>query len=208
IKNADGDVGGPRGWYSRGYLPHFDQPELIQSITFRLADSLPQKILARIRAELREIPAVRRKQEQRKKMEYWLDQGLGCCALGHPEVAEKVQESLLHFDGQRYRLLAWCVMPNHVHVLVECLAKLPIIIQGWKSFTAHRVLPKNGELQLGIPDPNQFWMREYWDRYTRDENHLAAVINYIHENPVKAGLCEKASDWPWSSASKKATSAD
>ncbi len=69
--------------------------------------------------------------------------------------------------------------------------------------------PRNGkaELGLGVPVPraagatkNQLWMREYWDRYIRDEKHFHATVNYIYNNPVKAGLCAEAHDWPWSSA--------
>lgn len=53
---------------------------------------------------------------------------------------------------------------------------------------------------LEIPDPHHVWMREYWDRFIRDDAHLRATIDYIHRNPVKAGLCREPSDWPWSSA--------
>jgi REP element-mobilizing transposase RayT len=86
---------------------------------------------------------------------------------------------------------------------------LPLIVQSWKSFTAKWALSHNAELGLGIPKPigstkNQFWMREYWDRYIRDEKHFHAVVNYIHNNPVKAGFCQEASAWPWSSAAGNA----
>ena len=66
---------------------------------------------------------------------------------------------------------------------------------------ARRLLAQNEVLGLGIPQAHQVWMREYWDRFIRDEKHLAAAIEYIHENPVKAGLCRHAVDWPWSSGS-------
>lgn len=91
-------------------------------------------------------------------------------------------------------------MPNHVHVLIEPLQSLAAIVQAWKSFTARWALSRNEELQLGIPSSRHLWMREYWDRYIRDENHLTGVIQYIHDNPVKAGLCGNAQEWPWSSA--------
>lgn len=197
---ADEDVGGPRGWYSRGYVPHCDGYGLLQSITFRLADSLPKQTLIQMQRELSRIPKERQNPEKRRRIEFWLDQGLGCCALRHPTVAEKVQESLLHFHGVRYQLVAWCIMPNHVHVLANCRDQLAKIVQGWKSFTSRWVLARNEELGLSIPDKKQFWMREYWDRYIRDEEHLLAVTAYIHNNPVKAGLCEQMSDWRWSSA--------
>ena len=198
---ADGDVGVPRPeWYSRGYLPHRDRKGLVQAVTFRLADSLPQEKLAQLEEELKCLPEDRRSAERRVRIEQWLDSGMGCCALGHPAVARTVQESLLHFDGERYRLLAWCVMPNHVHVLVEPLIALATIVQGWKSFTSRWALARNDKLRLGIPGAHQFWMREYFDRYMRDEEHLRRSVEYIHNNPVKAALCKRAQDWRWSSA--------
>ena len=195
----------PKGWYSRGYLPHLDVPGILQFITFRLIDSLPQSVLTQLEQELEQLPISVRELERRKKIERWLDAGLGCCALRHPQVAQVMQQTLQIFDGERYRLIAWCIMPNHVHVLIEPAISLPKILQSWKSFTGSWAISHNTELGLGIPIPvkatkNQFWMREYWDRYIRDEKHFHSTINYIHNNPVKAGLCKAACDWPWSSA--------
>jgi type I restriction enzyme R subunit/putative DNA methylase len=194
-----------KGWYSRGYLPHLDMPGILQSITFRLIDSMPQTVLKQLENELLDVPISIREVERRKRIDQWLDAGLGCCALRHSCVAKVMQQTLLIADGQRYRLLAWCIMPNHVHVLIEPLIGLPKIVQSWKSFTAKWAISHNAELGLGIPKPvgstkNQFWMRDYWDRYIRNEKHYYAVIEYIHNNPVKAGLCQEASDWQWSSA--------
>lgn len=189
----------PKAWYSRGYLPHRDERHLLQSITYRLADSLPQEKLSILEDELRTLPEEVREATKRGKIEQWLDAGMGCCALRHPEVARYVQASFLHFHGERYHLHAWCIMPNHVHVLIEPLTDLATIIQAWKSFTARWVLARNAELRLGIPGKN-LWMREYWDRYIRDENHYRKTADYIHQNPVKAGLCATPDAWPWSSA--------
>jgi putative transposase len=209
-KIADGDVGvprgdgprgdGPRGWYSRGYLPHCDGVRLIQSVTYRLADSLPQTKLEKLKEELEQLPEKARERERRKRIEAWLDAGMGGCALGHPAVAEYVQNSFLHFHGVRYHLHAWCIMPNHVHVLIEPLIELGTIVQGWKSYTARWILGMKAELGLKIPTDEQFWMREYWDRYIRDAGHYQRVVEYIQQNPVKAGLCQAAEAWAWSSA--------
>jgi REP element-mobilizing transposase RayT len=122
-------------------------------------------------------------------MEGWLDAGMGCCALAHPAVARYVQYALLHFHGVRYHVHAWCIMPNHVHVLIEPLMDLAKIVQGWKSYTARWVLARNGDFALKIPASDQLWMREYWDRYIRDAAHYENAVEYIHQNPVKAGLC-------------------
>jgi len=196
---AELGLGVPRKWHSRGYLPHCDDLSKLQSITFRLADSLPQTKLRELEDELARLPVEKQDVARRKQIEQWLDSGMGCCALKHPIVARVVQETLLKFDGERYRLLAWCIMPNHVHVLIEPRAELGKIVQSWKSYTGRWALERRAELGLGVPGEN-FWMREYWDRFIRDQKHLKSVVDYIHSNPVKAGLCETAADWPWSSA--------
>lgn len=176
-------------WHSRGYLPHCDTPGLLQTITFRLADSLPASVLDRL---LQESDSDVEKLEQ---IESLLDAGYGACWLKQPAVADIVEGALLHDDGQYYRLLAWCVMPNHVHVLIETCERYPLskVVQGWKSFTAkliNRHLGRTGTV----------WMRDYFDRYIRDDHHLAAVIAYIHGNPRKAGLVSNEQDWRHSSA--------
>jgi type I restriction enzyme R subunit/putative DNA methylase len=188
----------PSYWRSRGYLPHFETREKMQSITFRLADSLPQSKLDELRQELTVLPHEKQVFERRKRIETWLDAGMGCCALRHPAVAQVVQDTLLRFDGERYRLIAWCIMPNHVHVLIRPETELSRIVQSWKSYTGRWALERNAELGLGVPG-KAFWMREYWDRFIRDEKHFAAVVEYIHNNPVKAELCSTAEEWQWSS---------
>lgn len=180
-------------WHSRGYLPHCDVPGLLQAITFRLADSLPAEALERLSQEgCDDVTRL-------KRIESLLDAGHGACWLRQPHVAHIVEDALLHGDGRRYRLLAWCVMPNHVHVLIETQQDhpLPAVVHGWKSFTAKAINKHLGR-------SGAVWMRDYFDRYIRDDHHLAAVIAYIHGNPLKAGLVNDASDWPFSSASGNA----
>ena len=176
-------------WHSRGYLPHCDIPGLLQAITFRLADSLPAGVLDRLQQEAdSEV-------DKHKKIDAFLDAGYGTCWLKQHAIANIVEDALLHWDGQRYRLLAWCVMPNHVHVLIETSAGSPLsgVLHSWKSFTAKAI-----NQCLGRTGP--VWMRDYFDRYIRDDQHLAAVIAYIHGNPVKAGLVQNEWEWLHSSA--------
>lgn len=143
-----------------------------------------------------------------------------------------IRGSLLFFDSQRYHLLAWVVMPNHVHVLFQPMSDWSVakIVASWKKFTARKICDylRNATLQSGslksanqeisVPRANQeigvsrvnlsigvprvppVWHREYWDRFIRDNNHFQQAVEYIHQNPVKARLVEKAEDWPWSSA--------
>lgn len=108
-----------KGWYSRGYLPHVDAPGLIQHITFHLADSLPCAAIDRMRQEVESLASERQSVERRKRIHALLDSGLGSCVLQDADCASIVEGSLLFGDGGRYRLLAWIVMPNHVHVLIE-----------------------------------------------------------------------------------------
>ena len=104
--------GVPGGWYSRGYLPHYNNTGTIQSVTFRLADALPQSKLREIEAELVNMPTNKMDVQLRRKIEEWLDSGLGCCALHHPALAQVMQETLLKWNGDRYRLFAWCIILN------------------------------------------------------------------------------------------------
>jgi len=131
----------------------------------------------------------------RRRIERYLDQGYGSCALRDARVAAMVQKSLLHFDGERYRLSAWVVMPNHVHVLLtpDSEWSLSTIMKNLKSFTSH-------EANKMLRQTGQFWMEDYFDRYVRDAKHFDNAIVYIENNPVKARLCKKPEDWQFSSA--------
>ena len=175
-----------KGWHSRGYLPHFDSPETVQFVTFRLADSLPRAV----------VEALTSQDEAILRIDRELDNGLGACWLGRADVAELVQSAILHFDSDRYRILAWCIMPNHVHVIVEPFEgqRLGAILHSWKSFTANKA-------NLLTQRTGAFWHDDYFDRYMRDENHLIKTIHYVEQNPVKAGLVDAAEHWVWSSAS-------
>ena len=178
-----------KGWASRGYLPHFDAGKLVQAITFRLADSLPKTIYDDITATAANDADIRR------RIEAMIDGGRGACVLRNPRIAAIVQDALWHFDGEHYRLIAWAIMPNHVHVLMEQIEGhlLADVVHAWKSFSAkeaNKLLRRTGK----------FWAADYFDRYIRDQSHFDAAVNYIHENPVKAGLVARADVWRWSSA--------
>lgn len=185
-------------WYSRGYLPHWEAGETPQSICFRLADSLPEAVVRQCLTNLSELPEHEAKIKLRKQLEAALDRGHGEALLSKPNVATIVQDALLFFDGTRYRLHAWCIMPNHVHVLMTPLGEQShaSLVNSWKSFTAlqiNRALKRNG----------QVWFREYFDRKIRNENHFETARYYIEQNPVKARLCDSAEKWALSSATKR-----
>ena len=109
------------------------------------------------------------------------------------------ENAFFAFDGTRYRLHAWTIMPNHVHVLFTVLPDQPLgfIVGSWKRFTARRaneLLGRSGE----------FWQSEYWDRFIRNEDHFGITGDYIDQNPVKAGLVSEPRLWPYGSARLKA----
>jgi putative transposase len=120
-----------KGWHSRGYLPHFDSPETTQFVTFRLADSLPRQV----------TEALRSREKSATEIDRELDAGLGACWLNREGIAALVENALLHFDNERYRLLAWCIMPNHVHAVLELLQghRLGAILHSWNPVKAKLV---------------------------------------------------------------------
>lgn len=179
---------------TRRRLPHWQQEGATYFVTFRLADSLPRKFeqgllrerdewMKQQRGTLTPERAQELNQFYREKLEAELDRGHGSCALREPAVAEIVEGSLKHFDGQRYWLGSYAVMPNHVHVLVRPLMehKLSAILHSWKSFMAHEV----GKLKKTF---GTFWQDESFDHIVRDEHELETFASYIGQNPVKAGL--------------------
>ena len=190
-------------WHTRGYVPHFESPVRVQHVTFHLADSLAKEALILLEEELERLPADKQAAARRTEIASWLDAGYGSCVLAEPEVGSMVQESLLFFDGHRYELFAWVVMPNHVHVLFQPTQGWTVakIVASWKKFTARNIcdfrrLPWNAV----VGEPEEVWHREYWDRFIRDERHFGNVVEYICQNPVKAGLVDSPEKWRWSSA--------
>jgi REP element-mobilizing transposase RayT len=178
---------------NRGYLPHWESEGGIYFVTFRLVDSLPQSELR----ELRRSDLVKPKEEQglARKLEDFLDKGAGSCILRQPRFADIVASALKQFDGTRYRMFAWCVMPNHVHVVFQPLGGFDLagILHAWKSFTGveiNRHLLRSGAL----------WQKEYYDHLIRSGKQLQRAIRYTVENPRKAGMKE----WPHVYASAEA----
>ncbi len=176
---------------SRGYLPHWETEGGTYFITYRERDSLPKHVILRLREErlaiqrgicgAREPNAVERSEIQCRfafRLDAELDIGVGECRLAN--IANIVAENLRYHEGSRYDLHAWCVMPNHVHVVATLRETLANVLHSWKSYVAHAV----GEPIFG---------REYFDRLIRDERELEQTIAYVRDNPRKAGL----TNWPW-----------
>jgi REP element-mobilizing transposase RayT len=187
---------------SRGRLPHWESTPATYFVTFRLADSLPKRVIERFEFERRDILATARAMKRdlspgelkrlarlfNENIDKYLDAGSGENYLTDPTIAQATMQALLHFDEERYRLLVWCLMPNHVHVVFRPLAnhQLSEILHTWKSYSANqanRILGRTGV----------FWQREYYDHLVRDEKDFRRVIRYVLDNPRKAKLL----NWPW-----------
>jgi len=190
---------------TRGRLPHWEADRAIYFVTFRPADSLPQSVVHAFEFERRDIVATARAvgralspSEERKlarlfseQIETKLDAGAGRCYLADPAAASAVAESFQHFDKVRYQLYAWCVMPNHVHLLFRLFGgeKLATVLHAWKSYSAKKA---NDALnRSGI-----FWQREYYDHLVRSDTEFHRIVGYILRNPEKAGL----RNWYWKGA--------
>ena len=175
-------------------LPHWQQGNVFVFVTWRLGDSLPQAKLIQWKEEkqiwLKRHPrpwnakmAIRFHKRFSRRIEDWLDQGIGSCALQDPALASVVAESLHYFDGKRYELTSFVVMPNHVHVLFRPLGSHRIrkIVKTWKGFTAWEINRRTG-------NSGPLWQEDYWDRLIRTPLHFSKCVEYIRENPLRAGL--------------------
>jgi REP element-mobilizing transposase RayT len=191
------------GWHERGYLPHCDKPGLVQFITFRLWDSLPASRRSEWEHWLSHSAHEHHQErnlsgaslrEQRIRLEEYLDRSLGECYLRNESVAALAEQTLRHHHGRHFQMLAWVIMPNHIHALIE-IGSVPLgkTVQNWKSIiavSANKLLGRTG----------RFWQPEYWDRYMRDTEQTRKAICYIENNPVKAKFCRTPEAWPFSSA--------
>jgi len=183
-------------------LPHWTCNRAIYHIVFRLFNSLPKDVLEQWSNERKAIVNKARAmdrslsdhEEQRlsflysRLVERYLDQGKGPCWLKRPAIAELVQKALLIFHEERYVLHCWCIMPNHVHVIIEPEKdfQLHSIKHSWLSFTAKQA---NAILQR----EGQFWQHEPYDHIIRSFDEYRFLVDYVLSNPDKAGLM----NWCW-----------
>ncbi len=169
----------------RGELPHLYKPCCTYFVTFRLLDAVGLRSLPA--EEMDDMFEVAKANEPPLK--------LGSCILQNDAAASLIQNALLFFHGDRYWLGEWCIMPNHVHVLVTPLETYSMrqILHSWKSFSAHRA----NEI-LGLQ--GSLWERESFDHACRSLDHAAYFAWYIRQNPATAKLCARSREWKWGSA--------
>jgi type I restriction enzyme R subunit len=183
-------------------VPHLEQEGGTYFVTFRLADSLPNKVVRNLvekrqkwlngagaQDDLAKKDVAARRLAM--KIEVWLDSGVGSCRLRVLKIRALVAESFRKGADERYQLHSFVIMPNHVHLLLRPYAgeSLANLVGGWKKFTARQINHFEGRT-------GQVWAKSYFDRLIRDPEHLARVIRYIRKNPQKAGLGEnEATVW-------------
>ena len=195
--------------HCRNYLPHIENKQY-QMITFRLNDSVPRHVVEQWKETLNHLTGSQVGPQVSAPAA--AGQQVSAPAVTGSQVSELAKNTdsqvfnfattnspfRTHQQEIQYELICWCIMPNHVHTLIAPVEGMSLseIMYDWKSYTTHAInkaLNRKGKL----------WMMEYFDRYIRDNDHFQKVVNYIHNNPVKAGLVANPSDWRWSSASSQ-----
>ncbi len=187
--------------FAAGNLPHWRQSGRTYFVTFRLDDALPEGVAAEIRRErlawLRRHPkpwTSRQRAEYHRlfsrRVDERLDAGHGACLFRDAALRRIVEDALLHFDGERYILHDWVIMPNHVHLLITVrgnhdLSRVLHSLKSWTSNAIHAVLGRTGKL----------WQKESYDRIVRSPEEFERFRAYIAANP--AGL--PAGTFAWGS---------
>jgi putative transposase len=210
----------------RRNLPHWFMPGAAHFVTFRLAGTLPAMVLADLKSRTKQLLEKRPSSDTSRyehrlrvhkqvfaEFDRYLDNNREIDWLQAPSVAGMVRQSLYHLHGSKYGLLAYSIMPNHVHVLlmpiaeseIDSVRELPCgesedsesplssIMHSLKSFTAHEA---NKLLRRRGP----FWQHESYDHWVRDDDELERIVSYINANAVNAGLVRRPHDWFWCSA--------
>jgi len=175
-------------------LPHFHHSDGIYFITYRLINSISQKVINELKVEYRS-PKKNETEKFRRMLQKYdkaLDSGeLGEKHLNNPKILDVCKLTLHYPDGKDYRLICYTIMPNHIHLLFELLPKnkgISKIMQSIKRISAlesNKILNREGS----------FWQDESYDRLVRDDIELYFIIKYILQNPVDAGLVKNWSDW-------------
>jgi putative DNA methylase len=212
---------------TRRHLPHWYVPGAVHFITYRLAGTIPDAVLETLRHQKATLlrqdapegrsPAQHREDVHKRffaECDRYLDRVCKVDWLAQPPIAALVRQNLYYHNGGKYGLLAYSVMPNHVHLLVQptsaearkrspedqegderqdSRSPLADIMHSLKSYTAN----KANEL---LGRSGQFWQHESYDHWVRDEDELERIINYIAWNPVKAKLAREPHEWFFCSA--------
>ncbi len=178
--------------YSEAPLLVRNGPGALRLVTIMLADALPADKLASV---VDSLPQEQQRERQRR-LHHLLDSGYGSCLLAQPQAADLLDRSLQTFNGRQFELVSFVIMPSHMHILVGANSgyRIEQVLLALMDWTEERF-----EEDCGTS--GRVWSRQYREQVIRDEEHMFAAIEFIHNDPVRARLCEQAEDWEYSSAS-------
>jgi putative transposase len=221
---------------TRRSLPHWYKPGAIHFVTYRLFNTLPLQVLKTLQAKKASLLNQRElggdlkhhRDTVHKQLfaayDRYLDQCDGEAWLKVPCIASMVRENLYYHHGRKYHLLAYCIMPNHVHVLLQPMednsqaARLPeTVAQAARLYSENEL---GEQTDPGSPlssimhslksytahqankllrQHGTFWQAESYDHWVRDEAELQRIVEYIAANPVQAKLVRRPQDWTYCS---------
>ncbi len=205
--------------FFRRKLPHIQPKESIFFITFRLFGSLPAEVISALKEEFesekRSTSAIMKKERRffdptilRRRYFERFDDLLEKYSespkyLSNPAIAQIVVDAIDFGNGRRYNTVCFCIMPNHVHLVldvrgytVEPYLKRPSYVLSRIMESLKRHSARQSNIVLGRV--GHFWQKESYDHVVRDGNDLNNIIRYIIDNPVKAGLISSPDKWKWS----------
>lgn len=178
--------------FHRRRLPHLYYNEGTYFVTYRLYGSIPQNRLDELQKEI-DSSDVEDQKRIFKKYDKLLDRVENqIFHLKNPLIAEACKNSIMFFDKKDIDVICYCIMPNHIHLAFELLAKNKLVgdimasIKRYSAKSANEILNRK----------SKFWQPESFDRLVRDEKELYNIIKYVLLNPVNAGLIEDYKDWP------------
>jgi putative transposase len=201
--------------YYRRRLPHYQPVDSILFSTFRIVNSLPNAVLSELTSDYRfRLQQIEAEQDQQRRFKMihdeqqryfghfddYLDRvSTDVRWLQNPDVANIVHNTILHYNERDYDIVAFCVMPNHVHLVTDMRGKnkpLHVVLQKIKSYTA---VQSNVLLERSGP----FWHHENYDHVIRNGEELKRIVRYVIENPVSAGLVRQWNEWKWTYFNEK-----
>lgn len=178
-------------------LPHLYYNGGEYFITYRLADSLPLKLILHLREQnklSKDDPTIKEKKIFKKYDELLDKNEIGIKHLSNEKIANINRDKLHSLDGSVYKLICYCIMPNHIHLVFRLMSETQSVsdimkmIKGATARECNKLLKRTGK----------FWQVESFDRLIRDANEMYNIINYVLNNPVKAGLVDNPDDWEYS----------
>jgi putative transposase len=201
-----------KSFYHRN-LPHWHPPGRSIFLTWRLYGSLPQNVINQLRMSRHQLSKRKtvnagwttdKQVLEYKRLFAKLDAILDKAATGplwlkQTEIAALVQQALLVKYAHLYTVWSYAIMANYLHVFLKpkhdsSIGLITKYLKGYTAREANRLLQRSGQ---------PFWQDESFDHWSRNRAEFFRIVDYIENNPVKAGLAQNSEDWPWSSAAER-----